>query len=113
VVFESGPWMGDAPAKIAAAYEQAERRAPIAEAIAKRFGEQLHARMDHGAQQWFTDGHPWLAKRAPCFERLHDVYGAGEFPLAGLWTATDPPPEALQEMVGAWELETGPITRWL
>ena len=26
---ESGPWMGDAPAKITAAYQQAERRAPI------------------------------------------------------------------------------------
>ena len=111
-VFESGAWMGDAPAKIAAAYEQAERRVPIAEAIAERFGEQLHARMDHSAQQWFTDGHPWLAKRAPGFERLHEVYGAGEFPLAGLWTATSPPAEALVEMVGAWELETGPITRW-
>jgi hypothetical protein len=41
-VFESGPWMGDAPAKIAAAYAQAERRAPIAGAIAERFGGQLH-----------------------------------------------------------------------
>ena len=29
-----------------------------------------------------------------------------------MWTATDPPLEALVEMVGAWEFETGPITRW-
>jgi hypothetical protein len=111
-VFEPGPWMGDAPIKIAAAYEQAERRAPIAEAIAERFGDQLHAPIDHGAQQWFTDGHPWLAKRAPLFGGLGDVYGAGEFPLDGLWTTTDPPPEALVEMVGSWEYETGPIVRW-
>ena len=111
-VFESGPWIGDAPAKIAAGYAQAERRAPIAEAIAERFGGQLHAPIDHGAQQWFTDGHPWLKERAPLFGELDDVYGADEFPLAGLWTATDPPPDALAEMVGAWEYETGPITRW-
>lgn len=111
-VFESGPWMSDAPAKIAAAYRQAERRAPIAEAIAERFGAQLHAPIDHAAQQWFTDGHPWLAERPTLFGGFDDVYGAGEFPIAGLWTATDPPPEALTEMVGAWEYETGPIVRW-
>lgn len=63
-------------------------------------------------QQWFTDGHPWLESRAPLFGPFGDVYGAGEFPISGLWTATDPPPEALVEMVGAWELETGPIVRW-
>jgi hypothetical protein len=111
-VFESGPWMGDAPVKIAAAYEQAERRAPIAEAIAERFGAQLHSPIDHDAQQWFTDGHPWHAERPPLFGGLDDVYGAGEFPLTGLWTATDPPPEALVEIVGSWEYETGPIVRW-
>lgn len=111
-VMESGPWMGDAPAKIAAAYRQAEQRAPIAEAIAKRFGEQLHAPIDHASQQWFTDGSPWLEARAPLFGRFDDVCGAGEFPWAGLWTATDPPLEAITEMVGAWEYETGPITRW-
>lgn len=111
-VFESGPWMGDAPAKIAAAYEQAERRAAIAEAINERFGDLLHAPIGRSSQQWFTDGHPWLESLAPLFGRFDDVYGAGEFPIAGLWTATDPPPEALVEMVGSWEYETGPITLW-
>ena len=110
--FESSPWMGDAPAKIAAAYRQAERRAPIAEAVAERFGDQLHAPLDHSSQQWFTDGSPYAESLISRFERFDDVYGAGEFPLAGLWTATDPPPEALVEMVGAWEYETGPVTRW-
>jgi len=110
--FESSPWMGDAPAKIAAAYRQAERRAPIAEAVAERFGDQLHAPLDHSSQQWFTDGSPYDESLISRFERFDDVYGAGEFPLAGLWTATDPPPEALVEMVGAWEYETGPVTRW-
>ncbi|MEO6571319.1 MAG: hypothetical protein ABIO83_07200, partial [Ilumatobacteraceae bacterium] len=89
-----------------------ERRAAIAEAIAERFADQLHAPIDRGSQQWFADGHPWLELRPPLFGRFDDVYGAGEFPIAGLWTATDPPPDALLEMVGAWELETGPITRW-
>lgn len=83
-VFESGPWMGDAPDKIAAASAQAERRAPIAEAVSERFGEQLHAPIDRDSQQWFTDGDPWLESRAPLFDRFDDVYGAGEFPVGGL-----------------------------
>ena len=65
-VVESGPWMGDAPAKVAAAYEQAERRAPIAEAVAKRFGDELHAPLDHTSQQWWTDSPPWNESRLPC-----------------------------------------------
>lgn len=111
-VMESGPWMPDAPAKISSAYRQAERRAPIAEAVAARFGEQLHAPLDPDMQQWFSDGSPGIETIAPLFRNFDDVYGAGEFPWAGLWTATDPPPEAIPEMVGAWEQETGPITRW-
>ena len=111
-VLESGPWMGEAPASIAAAYGQAERRAPIAEAAVERFGPQLHAPIDREGQAWFSDGSPWLATMAPLFGSLRDVYGAGEFPVAGLWTATDPPPEAFLEMVSAWEYETGPISRW-
>lgn len=86
-LIESGPWMGDAPAKIAAAYGQAERRAPIVEAINERFADQLHAPIDRPSQQWFTDGHPWLASRSSLFGRLDEVHGAGEFPISGLWTA--------------------------
>lgn len=111
-VVESGPWMGDAPAKIAAAYRQAERRAPIAAAVAERFGDELAAPLDRTAQQWWTDGSPWTESLAPLFRRFDHVYGAGEFTWAGLWTATDPPPEVLLQIVGAWEIETGPVTRW-
>ncbi|MGC1511287.1 MAG: hypothetical protein WA797_00015, partial [Acidimicrobiales bacterium] len=57
-VMESGPCIHDAPAKISFAYRQAERRAPIAEAVAERFGEQLHAPLDPDQQQWFSDGSP-------------------------------------------------------
>ena len=111
-VFESGPWMGDAPEKIAAAYRQADRRAPIVEAVVERFGDRLHAPLDRDLQQWFSDGSPWLESIAPLFGPLDEVYGAGEFPIAGLWTSTNPPPEAIAEMVGAWEIETGPVSRW-
>lgn len=111
-VMESGPWMGDAPATIAAAYRAAETRVPIAQAIAERFSEELHAPMRHDAQQWWTDGAPWDESFVPLFRRFDAVYGAGEFTWAGLWTSTDPPTGALTEMVGAWELETGPISRW-
>lgn len=111
-VFESGPWMGDAPDKIAAAYRQADRRAPIVEAVVERFGDRLHAPMERDLQQWFSDCSPWLESIAPLFGSLDEVYGAGEFPIAGLWTATDPPREAMVEMVGAWEIETGPVSRW-
>jgi hypothetical protein len=106
-----GPWIGDAPSTAAAAYHHGAARLPIAEAVAQRFGDELHAPLGHTAQQWWTDGSPGIESLAPLFDRFDDVYGAGEFTWSGLWTATDPPPETLVQMVGAWELETGPITR--
>lgn len=111
-VMESGPWMGTAPASIAAAYANAEARAPIAEAIVTRFLDEMYAPVDRARQQWFSDGHPWAAERGPLFGDFEHVYGAGEFTWAGLRTATEPPDEALVEMVAAWEFETGPVERW-
>ena len=110
--FYVGPWISDAPSTAASAYQHAAARLPIAEAVAQRFADELHAPLDHTAQQWWTDGSPGIDALAPLFDRFDDVYAAGEFTWAGLWTATDPPPEALVQMVVAWELETGPITRW-
>ena len=107
-----GPWISDAPSTAAAAYQGAAARLPIAEAVAERFADQLHAPLGHAAQQWWTDGSAWLESLVPLFDRFDDVYGAGEFTWSGLWTATDPPPEALVQIAAAWELETGPITRW-
>lgn len=110
-----GPWIGDAPETAAAAYRNAPARLPIAEAIAERFGNQLHAPVEHSAQQWWTDGNRWIETRAPLFQRLGEfvpTHGAGEFTVAGLWTATDPPSGAAEQMVAAWELETGPVSRW-
>ncbi|WP_116997637.1 hypothetical protein [Desertimonas flava] len=112
VVVEAGPWIGDAPARIAEGYRQAQRRVPIAEAIATRFSDDLDAPLDRSGQLWWTDGAGWLESCAPLFERLDEVYGAGEFTFSGLWTSADPPPEAVVEMLGAWEYETGPVSRW-
>jgi hypothetical protein len=46
-----GPWTGDAPTTAAAAYHHAAARLPIAEGVAERFGDELHAPLDHAAQQ--------------------------------------------------------------
>ena len=74
--------------------------------------DELHAPIDLDSQQWFSDGSPGIETLAPLFVRFDEVYGAGEFTTAGLWTASDPPPETIEEMAGAWEYETGPILRW-
>lgn len=87
-VIESGPWIGDVPTKIAAAYRHAEQRAPIAAAVAERFANELGAPPDPTAQQWWTDGNPGIETVGPPFRRFEDVYGAGEFTWAGLQTAT-------------------------
>lgn len=107
-----GPWMSPTPSVAASAYRHAEARLPIAEAVVKCFGEHLHATVDRSAQQWWTDGSPWLETLTPLFENYGHVEEGGEVTLAGLWTATDPPNEALEQMVAAWEIETGPVSRW-
>lgn len=108
-----GPWV-NGPETAAAAYQDAEARRPIAEAIAERFDDELHAPLDRAAQQWWCDGNPWTETRIPLFHEFDDVYGAGEFTIAGLWTAADPPIAAAEQMVGAWEIETGPVSRcWM
>ena len=66
-----GPWIGDAPSTAAAAYHHAAARLPIAEAVAERFGDELHASLDHTAQQWWTDGSPGIEALARGLERFH------------------------------------------
>ena len=66
-------WGGDAPAKIATAYRNAEQRTPIAVAVAERFGDELAAPLDRTAQQWWTDGSPWFASLASLFRGLDRV----------------------------------------
>jgi hypothetical protein len=112
--FHVGPWISEAAETAAAAYRDATARLPIAEAVNARFGTALHAPIDRAAQQWWSDEFPaaWLDRLSPLFHDYEHVYGAGQFTWAGLWTVTDPPPEVHQELVGAWELERGPVSRW-
>lgn len=107
-----GPWMSTAPTVAAHAFRHAEARAPIAEAVAARFGAKLHEPVDRGRQQWWTDEHPNIERVAPLFRRFEDVYDAGQFTWAGLWTVTDAADAAHADLIGAWEMETGAVSRW-
>lgn len=109
-----GPWISDAQMSAAAAYRNAEQRAPIARALDDRFGVALHAGIDHDTQQWWTTELSELSLdlTAPLFRNFEHVYDAGQFTWAGLWTATDPPGIAHSHMIDAWELHPGPVTRW-
>ncbi len=49
---------------------------------------------------------------APLFRSFENVYGAGQFSWAGLWTVSDPPDVAHDQLIDAWELYGGPISRW-
>ena len=109
-----GPWISDATTTAASAYRHAEQRAPIARALNDRFGVALHAGIDRDAQQWWTTELSAFSLNltAPLFRRFEHVYDAGQFTWAGLWTATDPPGVAHSDMIDAWELYPGPVTRW-
>ncbi len=108
-----GPWISDAPANAAQAYRNAQQRAPIAIAVAEKFGEPLHRPLVGNEQQWWTtnDG-TWHTRLSPLFRNFERVYDAGQFTWAGLWTVTDPPDVAHAQLIDAWELYPGPITRW-
>jgi hypothetical protein len=110
-----GPWMSDAPANAAVSYRHARQRVAIAEAVARRFGAELHLPMRRDTQQWWAE---WIVadasldRLAPLFRRFDDVYGAGQFTWAGLWTVTDPPDAVHEQLLAAWEFEQGPVARW-
>jgi hypothetical protein len=89
------------------------RRVPIAQAIDDRFGRELHRGFDVDAQEWWTSHEPGDELRVlPGLRSLDRVYGAGQHTEDGLWTVSRPPPEVRVDLVGAWELETGPVSRW-
>lgn len=110
----AGPWMPDAAESLAACYRCADARRPVAAAIAEQFDAELHAPMDPSGQQWWaSDGRPdRLHMPTPLFRHYSDVYGNGEFTIAGLWTVNDPPPEAHDELIGWWEFHPAPTSRW-
>ena len=68
-----GPWISDAPSTVAAAYHHAAARLAIAEAVAERFANELHAPLGRAAQQWWTDGAAGIASLAPLFDRFDAV----------------------------------------
>lgn len=111
-VIDVGPWSPDAPRHAARAYRCATDRAPIAAAIGERFGEVLHRPLDLDAQQWWTTAGSWNHELAPLFVDFENVYGPGQFTWAGLWTVSDPPEVAHAQLVDAWEMHDGPVTRW-
>ncbi len=109
----AGPWTGDAPGPLVGAYRHAAARRPIAEAVDARFAARLRAPVDLEAQQWWHTNHP---RQGPfdrgLFRDFGSVYGNGEFTEAGLWTATEPPADAHDALVSAWEMFEGPVSRW-
>jgi hypothetical protein len=109
----TGPWMSSAPAVAATAYRHAEARRAIADAIASSFGVALHRPVDLDAQEWWHSrvGSSALVNQ-PRFRSFEDVYGAGQFTWGGLWTVTGPPPEVHADLIGAWELDPDPVSRW-
>jgi hypothetical protein len=112
-LFRVGPWMSESPENLADAYRQAGTRRRLARAVANRFGRGLHATLDVSTQQWWHSGspdHEFFTR--PRFRRFDDVYEAGQFTFAGMWTVSDPPAEVHGDLISAWELEPDPVTRW-
>ena len=48
----------------------------------------------------------------PRFRSFDQVYGAGQFTWAGLWTVSHPPSEVHTDLISAWELDADPVSRW-
>jgi hypothetical protein len=101
-----GPWIPDAPETAAAAYRHAEARAPIAQALNDRFADALHQPIHRHGQQWWTTAHLPLDRLAPLFRDYENVYGAGQFSWAGLWTVSDPP-DVAHEQLGSSGMNVG------
>ena len=84
-----GPWMSTAPAVAAHAYRHADALAPIAEAVAAASAPSSTPRSTAAASSGGRTSTPNLDRVAPLFRRFEQVYDAGQFTWAGLWTVTD------------------------
>ena len=106
----AGPWTGGAPDSLALAYELTPARRPLAEAVWQRFGERLTGPM--GAQEhWISRREPQMTVE-PGLTDFSRVYGNGEFTWSGFWTVSTPPAGIHDDLVAAWEMWPGPISRW-
>jgi hypothetical protein len=108
----AGPWSGGAPTSLALSYTLAPARVEIAEAVWRRFSDDLIGPLEPLLEQqcWLGDTSGW--EKGTRYRDFTRVYGNGEFTWDGLWTVTDPPPEIHDGLISAWEMVPGPITRW-
>ena len=106
----AGPWTGGAPDSLALAYELASARRPLAEALWQRFCESLAGPMDV-QEHWLSRREPGMTV-VPGFIDFSRVYGNGEFTWSGFWTVSAPAGEIHDDLVAAWEMFPGPISRW-
>lgn len=108
---EIGPWNSDPGSTLAAAYEHAEARRPIAEAVDAAFGETLHAGPDLDDQRWWHSDTP-----ADGYRRLAALpgaaYAAGQMPWRGIWTSNPPAEEAVRSILATSEIEPEPVSQW-
>ena len=105
-----GPWIGDAPLRLTRAFALAPQRRPIAAALATRFTEVIHE-IDRDQQEWWLIP-PIVGSPAQPLHGTGDVYCCGEFTWDGIWTVTSPPAEVHDDLIDAWEMFPGPISRW-
>lgn len=105
----AGPWTGGAPESLALAYELAPARRPIAEAVWQRFCEPLTGPMD--TQEHWLSGRESQMAVEPGLTDFSSVYGNGEFTWSGFWTVSAPPNGIHDDLVAAWEMWPGPISR--
>ena len=106
----AGPWTGGAPDSLALAYELASARRPLAEALWQRFRESLTGPMDV-QEHWLGGREPGMTP-VPGFVDFSRVYGNGEFTWSGFWTVSAPAGDIHDDLVAAWEMFPGPISRW-
>jgi hypothetical protein len=107
-----GPWISEGPDTAAAAYALAGVLRPLAEAVVRRFFDDLVRPVALGAQEWWACALEHRHAPVRLFEDYDDVYDGGEFTFAGLWTVTDPPAEVHGGLAAAWELDFPPVSRW-
>lgn len=113
-----GPWNGAASETVATCYRHRDARAPIAEAVASRFSDDLHCTCDRVGQEWWTSPGGSAAELAPLFREYGHVYQAGQFTWAGLRTVSAPPaavhdhlPVDMDEPIARWLLPVNPDAR--
>jgi len=107
-----GSWWDDSPFQMANALLHAGSRRPIAEAIGRRFGDELQQPVHLDTQEvWLMDlehfelGAPLGSDRKPPISWHTATW-------EGLFTASTPPPEIVSRLLFAWEFDFAAITRW-